>query len=79
MQLFKDDFPYVLKECYSYVYEHILIAFKENADELLTTVFGAQPVSVVRRIRDAAMRQIDALVDVIPEADPEEKKKTARK
>lgn len=29
----------------------------------------AQPVSVVRRIRDAAMRQIDALVDVIPEAD----------
>lgn len=39
----------------------------------------SQPVNVVSRIRDAAMRQIDALVDVIPEADPDEKKKTTRK
>ena len=37
----------------------------------------AQPVSIVRSIRDAAMRQIDALVDVIPEADPDEKKNGA--
>ena len=49
--------------------------FSGNLSDKAFAWADAQPVSIVRRIRDAAMRQIDALVDVIPEADPDEKKK----